>query len=49
MSAFAESFIQYSMIMVILAALSVGGVFLGKFLRVRKDAKDGVTAQEKKE
>ncbi len=37
--AFISSFLQYFVIMVILAAIAVLGVFAGKKLRDRKDAK----------
>lgn len=37
--AFLGSFMQYAVVLVILAAIAVGGVFLGKFLRTSKDAK----------
>lgn len=40
MAPFLASFIQYVVIFIILAALGVGGVFLGKYLRTRKDAKE---------
>lgn len=40
MIAFLGSFLQYFIILVILAALGVGGIFLGRFLRKKKDAKD---------
>lgn len=48
MSAFFGSFLQYLIIFVILAALAVGGIFVGRFLRKRKDAKDAAarTANE---
>lgn len=38
--AFLGSFIQYVVILIILAAVAVGGIFTGKALRKRKDAKD---------
>lgn len=42
------SFLQYVIIMVILAAVGVGGVFAGKKLRERKDAKMAAgTAEDK--
>lgn len=37
--AFLSSFLQYFIIMVILAAVAVAGVFTGKKLRDKKDAK----------
>lgn len=47
--AFVASFIQYVVIMIILAALAVGGVFFGKFLRIKKDAKEAIASNETKE
>lgn len=47
--AFVASFIQYVVIMIILAALAVGGVFFGKFLRNKKDAKEAIASNETKE
>lgn len=42
------SFLQYVIIMVILAAVGVGGVFAGKKLREHKDAKMAAgTAEDK--
>ena len=38
--AFVASFLQYFIIMVILAAVAVAGVFTGKKLRDNKDAKN---------
>ena len=38
--AFVASFLQYFIIMVLLAAIAVAGVFVGKKLRDRKDAKE---------
>lgn len=40
MSKLVESFLQYGIIMIILAALAVLGIFVGKALRKRKDAKN---------
>ena len=37
--AFLASMVQYFVILIILAALAVAGVFLGKYLRNKKDAK----------
>lgn len=37
--AFLACFAEYAIKFIILAALGVGGVFLGKFLRNKKDAK----------
>ncbi|MFP3152994.1 vanadium nitrogenase [Lachnospiraceae bacterium ZAX-1] len=42
--AFLGSFIEYIIRFVILAAVAVGGLFLGKFLRVKKDAKEAAVA-----
>ncbi len=36
--AFLTSFLQYFIILILLAALAVGGVFFGRFLRKKKDA-----------
>lgn len=47
--AFLASLIKYVVIAVILAALAVAGVFTGKKLRDRKDAKDAALAEETKE
>ena len=44
MIAFGASFLQYLVIMVILVAIAVAGVFAGRALRKRKDAKDLQTA-----
>lgn len=44
--AFLASFLQYAIIMVILAAIAVAGVFTGKALRARKDAKTAAEAGE---
>ena len=38
--AFVASFLQYFIIMVLLAAIAVAGVFVGNNLRDRKDAKE---------
>ncbi len=46
MVAFLGSFLQYVIVMVILAAVAVGGVFAGKKLRERKDAKLAAEATE---
>lgn len=43
--AFIASFLQYFIILVILAALAVGGVFLGKYLRAKKDAKEAAASK----
>ena len=44
--AFLASFLQYAIIMVILAAIAVAGVFAGQALRARKDAKTAAEAGE---
>ena len=49
MVAILGSFLQHVSLMVILAAVVVGGVFAGKKLRERKDAKMAAgTAEDKK-
>ena len=48
MVAILGSFLQYVIVMVILAAVGVGGVFAGKKLRERKDAKMAAEAAEDK-
>ena len=42
--AFLGSFLQYAIIMVILAAIALAGFFAGKKLRENKDAKAAVEA-----
>ena len=42
--AFLGSFLQYAIIMVILAAVALAGFFAGKKLRANKDAKAAVKA-----
>ena len=37
-----SSFLTYLLIAVVLAAVAVAGIFLGKYLRGRKDTKDSV-------
>ena len=44
--AFLSSFLQYFIIMVILAAVAVVGVFTGKKLRDNKDAKKAAEASK---
>lgn len=44
-----DSFLQYIVVFVILAAVAVGGVFLGKILRSRKDTKTAAEVLKKKE
>ena len=46
--AFLASFLQYFIIMVILAAVAVAGVFVGKKLRDNKDAKNSAASEEVK-
>ncbi|MCI7131367.1 MAG: vanadium nitrogenase [Lachnospiraceae bacterium] len=48
MIAILESFLQYLIIMILLAAIGVAGAFAGKKLRERKDAKTAaMTAEDK--
>ena len=48
MIAFLGSFLQYFIIMILLAAIGVAGAVVGKKLRERKDAKDAaMTAEDK--
>lgn len=42
--AFLASFLQYAIIMVILAAIALAGFFAGKKLRANKDAKTAAEA-----
>ena len=49
MVAILGSFLQYVIVMVILAAVGVGGVFAGKKLRERMDAKMAAEAAEDKQ
>ncbi len=44
--AFVTSFIQYAVILILLAGLAVLGVFTGKKLRDRKDAKNAAFAAD---
>ena len=44
--AFLASFLQYFVIMILLAAIAVAGVFVGKKLRDRKDAKAAAEAND---
>lgn len=44
--AFLGSFLQYFIIMVILVAVAAAGVFVGKKLRDRKDAKSADTSND---
>lgn len=46
MSALLESFLTYGVIMVLLAALAVGGIFIGKALRKKKDSKKENNTEE---
>ena len=46
--AFVASFLQYFIIMVLLAAIAVAGVFVGKKLRDRKDAKETASGDVEK-
>lgn len=48
MVAFFGSFIQYLIVMILLAAIGIAGAIVGKKMRERKDAKDAaLTAEEK--
>ena len=47
--AFVASFLQYFRIMVLLAAIAVAGVFVGKKLRDRKDAKETASSDVEKQ
>ncbi len=49
MVAILGSFLQYVIVMIILAAVGVGGVFAGKKLRERKDAQTAAQAAEDKQ
>ncbi|MCI8373649.1 MAG: hypothetical protein HFI75_14905 [Lachnospiraceae bacterium] len=46
MGAIFESFAQYAVIMVILAALAVGGIFIGTALRKKSDLKKRNSTEE---
>ena len=46
--AFLAFFLQYFIIMVILAAVAAAGVFVGKKLRDNKDAKNSASSEEAK-
>ena len=46
--AFLSSFLEYFIIMVILAAVAAAGVFAGKKLRDNKDAKDASMSNDAK-
>ena len=37
---FFVSFLQYAGILILLAAIAVGGIFFGRFLRMKKDARE---------
>ncbi len=43
---FLASFIEYVVVFLILAAIAVGGVFFGRFLRKKKNAKASVETKE---
>ena len=49
MVAFLGSFLQYLIVMILLAAIGVAGVFAGKKLRERKDAKTAAMSAEDKQ
>ena len=44
--AFLGTLIQYVVIFIVLAAIGVGGVFFGKFLRSKKNEKAAAEASE---
>ena len=46
MSAIIESFLTYGIIMILLAALAVGGIFVGKALIQKKDLKNKTNTEE---
>lgn len=46
MSALVESFLTYGIIMILLAALAVAGIFIGKALRQKKDLKKKNNTEE---
>ncbi|MCF2642558.1 vanadium nitrogenase [Roseburia hominis] len=45
---FLGQFLQYVIIMLILAAIGVAGIFVGKKLRQKKDAKQALDSHEEK-
>lgn len=45
---FLGQFLQYVIIMLILAAIGVAGIFVGKKLRQNKDAKQALDSHEEK-
>lgn len=48
MTAFLGSFLQYLIVMILLAAIGIAGAIVGKKMRERKDAKEAaLTAEEK--
>lgn len=49
MTAILGSFLQYLVIMILLAAIGIAGAFAGKKLRERKDAKLAATTAEDKQ
>lgn len=49
MMAFFGSFLQYLIVMILLAAIGVGGAVVGKKLRERKDAKTASMSAEDKQ
>ena len=46
MAAILESFLTYGVIMIILAALAVGGIFVGKALKEKSDIKKQNNTEE---
>ena len=49
MIAFLGSFLQYLIVMIILAAIGIAGAVVGKKLRERKDAKTAAMSAEDKQ
>ena len=49
MIAFVASFIEFVVKMIVLVAVAIGGVFLGKFLRGKKDAKTQIVSDRTNE
>lgn len=49
MVAFLGSFLQYLIVMVLLAAIGIAGAVVGKIMRERKDAKEAALTTEEKQ
>ena len=49
MTAFLGSFLQYLIVMILLAAIGIAGAIVGKKMRERKDAKDAALPAEEKQ